>query len=174
MHLACEVMEIDARQSIYYAAENAFGKNAIHTNMYNVYRRVETLVNKMIANKKISLEATFLPKRKRVLNKKHTRVLNKPVKRAKAKKKEVDAVLDSQVSISCLLDSQTSQPPSSPSLNSPVSRMHTHTHYEHTHAFLLHTHTFTILGQWACISSAFAESEFAGLCSDVTKLFTKF
>ena len=34
MHLACEVMKIDARQSIYYAAENAFGKDAIHTNMY--------------------------------------------------------------------------------------------------------------------------------------------
>ena len=37
LHLACEVMEIDARQSIFYAAQNAFGKNRIHTNMYVVY-----------------------------------------------------------------------------------------------------------------------------------------
>ena len=180
LHLACEVMEIDARKSIFYAAQNAFGENRIHTNMYviymfcflcviksdvcryNVYKRVETLVQKMISNKKISLEATFLPKRKRVLNKKHTRVLNKPVKRAKAKKKEVDAVLDSQVSISCLLYSQASQPPSSPSINSPVSSV---SRMQHTYI------NFFISGQWACISST--ESEFAGLSSAFTKFFTK-
>ena len=94
---------------------------------YNVYRRVETLVNKLLSNKTISLDATFLPKRKRVLNKKHTRVLNK---RAKTKDKEVDAVLDSQVSISCLLHSQASQ--SSP-VSSPVSRTHAHTHTHNFH-----------------------------------------
>ena len=97
---------------------------------YNVYKRVETLLDKLSSNKKISMDATFLPKRKRVLNKKHTRVLNKPVKRAKTKDKEVDAVLDSQVSISCLLHSQESQ--SSP-VSSPVSRTHAHTHTHNFH-----------------------------------------
>ena len=87
---------------------------------FNVYKRVETLLDKLLSSKKISKDATFLPKRKRVLNKKHTRVLNKPAKRAKTKDKELDAVLDSQASISCLLNSQASQ-------SSPVSCTHAHT-----------------------------------------------
>ena len=34
LHLACEVMQIDARQSIYYAAFNALGTNGVNTTMY--------------------------------------------------------------------------------------------------------------------------------------------
>ena len=34
LHIACDVMQIDARQSIYYAAVNAFGSNGVNTNMY--------------------------------------------------------------------------------------------------------------------------------------------
>jgi len=115
---------------------------------YNVYRRVETLLKKLHSNKKISLDATFLPKRKRVLNKQHTRVLNKPVKRAKAKDK-VDAVLDSQVSISCLFHSPTKVAVPVDDSQCSVSRMHTHTHYAHTCISFAHTHLYHIrsLGQ---------------------------
>ena len=106
---------------------------------YNVYRRVETLLKKLHSNKKISLDATFLPKRrKRVLNKQHTRVLNKPVKRAKAKDK-VDAVLDSQVSISCLLHSPKKVAAPVEDSQCSVSRMHTHSQCTHTHFFRTHT-----------------------------------
>ena len=138
---------------------------------YNVYKRVETLVKKMISKKKISLDATFLPKRKRVLNNKHTlRVLNKPLKRTKPAK-QVDALLDSQLSIgSCLFDSQASHNLSSPSLSSPVSLMHTHTHY----LWLLFVLPFCISGPWAFITSAFTEFEFAGLRTNVTESFTRF
>ena len=89
---------------------------------YNVYERVKTLLKKMHGQKKINLDATFLPKRKRVLNKHPLRVLNKPVKKKKAVKKkgQVDALLDSQLSISsCFFDSQGCAPTSTPS--SPVS-----------------------------------------------------
>ena len=106
---------------------------------YNVYRRVETLLKKLLSNKKISLDATFLPKRKRVLNKQHTRVLNKPVKRAKAKYKEVDAVLDSQVSISCLFHSPKKVATPFDDSQCSVSRMHTHSLCTHMHFFRTHT-----------------------------------
>ena len=120
LHLACEVMQIDARQSIYYAAFNALGTNGVHTTMYNVYLRVLTLYKKMMSKKKINLDAAFLPKRKRV--RKH--VLNKPAK----KPKKVDALLDSQLSInSCFFDSQGCAPTSPPSPSPPVSG-HARTH----------------------------------------------
>jgi len=64
-------------------------------------------MKKMTQQKECNLTATFLPKRKRVLNRK-LRVLNKPasVKRTKVDKVD-DAVLDSQASMpDCLLDSQ--------------------------------------------------------------------
>ena len=34
LHIACDVMQIQARPSIYYAAVNAFGSNGVNTNMY--------------------------------------------------------------------------------------------------------------------------------------------
>ena len=66
---------------------------------------------KKVANKKsIKLDSTFLPKRKRVLNKRALPILNKPV----MKRPKVDNVLDSQCSIgSCFVDSQA-RGPSSP------------------------------------------------------------
>ena len=33
LHLACDVMKIDARQSIYYTAINAFSDTGVNTNM---------------------------------------------------------------------------------------------------------------------------------------------
>ena len=33
LHLACDVMELDARQSIFYTAVNAFGTKGVNTNM---------------------------------------------------------------------------------------------------------------------------------------------
>ena len=87
---------------------------------YNVYLRVLTLYKKMMSKKKINLDAAFLPKRKRV--RKH--VLNKPAK----KPKKVDALLDSQLSISsCFFDSQGCAPTAPPSPSPPVSPMHAHT-----------------------------------------------
>ena len=74
---------------------------------YNIYLRVGTLMKK-VADKKVKLEATFLPKKKPVLNKRVLPVLNKPVKRRRPK---VDSVLDSQCSISSIfVDSQARGP----------------------------------------------------------------
>ena len=33
MHLACDIMDIDPRQSIYYAALNSFGQKGVNTHM---------------------------------------------------------------------------------------------------------------------------------------------
>ena len=74
---------------------------------YNVYLRVGTLMRKL-AKKNVKLEATFLPKKKLVLNKRVLPVLNKPVKRRRPK---VDSVLDSQCSLSSIfVDSQARGP----------------------------------------------------------------
>ena len=91
---------------------------------YNIYKRVTSLMEKIKNKKKVKLDSTFLPKRKRVLNKSPLRVLNIPVTTTPVKKQrsQVDNVLlDSQFSISSFWDSQGRgpSPPTSPSV--PVS-----------------------------------------------------
>ena len=66
-------------------------------------------MEKIKNKKKVKLDSTFLPKRKRVLNKSPLRVLNIPVTTTPVKKQrsQVDNVLlDSQFSISSFWDSQ--------------------------------------------------------------------
>ena len=84
---------------------------------YNVYERVKTLLKKKKNNKKVDLEKTFFPRRKRVLNRTHALpVLNKPEKKKNKAGSEdtttVDDILNSQCSIStCFFDSQGRFPP---------------------------------------------------------------
>jgi len=150
LKVACDVMHLEARPSIYNTAINAFGGGGVNTNMYvsvfafrtsyflvsfknvypfclhqryNIYLRVQTLMNKVRDNKKIQLEATFLPKRKRVLNKRALSVLNTVAKKKKVASKPFhdathDDLLDSQCSLSsCFQDFSQSQ---TVSLSSPV------------------------------------------------------
>ena len=140
-------MQVEARQSIYNTAINAFGISGVNTHKYvsvfalgllillvlskictplvctcryNIFHRVNTLMQKVRDNKKIRLDATFLPKRKRVLNKRALSVLNTVAKKKKVESKPFhdathDDLLDSQCSLSsCFLDF------SHVSLSSPV------------------------------------------------------
>ena len=74
--------------------------------------------------KTVKLDATFLPKNKRVLNKRALRVLHKRDSKVKRPRPQLD-VLDSQCSIaSCFWDSQGCGPahgPPSPTLSPPVA-----------------------------------------------------
>ena len=140
MRLACDAMRINPRDSIYFTAVNAFGeqntnkyvnrtsffffdvlvcfcKPIRYYNRYNIFKRIETLLGKVTDKKPLKMNATFLPKYKRVLVKHPKRVLNKPKKKKKNKnppkntKPVVNNLLESQSSITPvdeLLDSQCS------------------------------------------------------------------
>ena len=95
-------------------------------------------MKKLTHKKSVKLENTFLPKRKRVLNKRALPVLIKPeTKPAKRQKPEVDGnVLNSQCSISsCFLDSQGNGPSPTPP-NFAVRSHNIHAIFLVTHACL--------------------------------------
>ena len=136
MHIACDVMQVNARDSIFFAALNAYGHKGVHTTKYclcyicycldeltmlyvrryNVYERIKTVLKKM-TDPKLDLQKKFFPSRKRVLNSTLC-VLNKPEPAKKKKKKiaqkqkKLDALLDSQVSVGSFFNSQGCAPAS--------------------------------------------------------------